>query len=367
MEESFEKKLKEYSADLLLLLAISAELHILLEDEGLQIRHGVTLLAESGEDFESILDCLQKMGAKSCRNLERKTWNIANNMLAVHPYGLYEKNEQIEDFLEVESFTPVILVRGFVPENLQTSNLLVLVGTDEKDDERTNIIKKARENPSEAQQAIRLFKTSEAYLQKRHKHTFFVTLETAAYIFFILYRKDHYEQETDEQYKKLLEAVRYAESEGEKYCGEYDMATCVRKAIEDYLDRADDIRICNVNAVEGDEQMAVEDRQAVLYDEQFYYFPEELLRSACDSLSDVVSLPKIKEELCKKGYLWCNDSRTRNFTVKRQFTNVFGATSRGRFLKIAKKFFENIDSLGLEERRGEEGCISGAFATCPAR
>lgn len=88
-----------------------------------------------------------------------------------------------------------------------------------------------------------------------------------------------------------------------------------------------------------------------MFDEEFYYIPEKILRKACESFRDSVSILSVKRALFDSGFLCCNDAKEGNYTVKKLLTNAYGCSFRPRFLKIKKEFFISGGSLGLEERR----------------
>ena len=356
MEKGYENVSVIYTQDVFLLFNIVVDIQPLLKEENLQIRHGVTLFTESKGGYESLMDAFRRTDAAICKSIAKKEWEVRNNQLALHPWGLYEKDEIVAGFLEEERFTPAVFVYGFVPEQIIAGNLLVF---EEADFEEVCICLKSyldniHKQPDTVQRELRCFKTSNEFLQRINKYDIFTSLIAAANVFCSFYREVHTEEDTKKRYAQFREAIAYAEDMSECNAGEFEMADAVKKAVEAYVDEHPEVVICHADEVDGKAQKAVEDDQIILYDSGWYYLSDKLLGNACKSLRCIVSLPKIKEELCDKGILWCNNLANRSYTVKKQFVNVYGYVTRQHFIKIRRDFFETFDSFGLEERRCHE-------------
>lgn len=343
-----------YEEIIFLLLNIAASIQPLLAEENLQMRHGIVLFAEELDVYEAIIDFCKNAGAVIWNNLSSKN-RVRNDKIALHAYQLYDKRDMLDVFLENENFTPAVVVRGVIPDDLKEKNILPFTSADME--KALIYFKKYKmqmcKNPDVICKELRKFKTSDIYLSCTCKYSIYTAFEAAAYVFGSFYREDHSEEQTRIKYTQLRASISYAAEMAERNSGDYEVSDVVRKAIENYLDGHLEINICRVDEVDGKAQEALEIGNLILYDEAWYYVPEIILSNACSEVRKVVSMPKIKKELQKEGFLWCNDTAQRNFTVKKQLVNIFGGVVRKHFLKIHRCFFETLGSLSLEERRKE--------------
>lgn len=88
--------------------------------------------------------------------------------------------------------------------------------------------------------------------------------------------------------------------------------------------------------------------EAIMFDEQNYFFSEELLRQMCSSLLETVSFVQLKHEMANSGMLEY-DTRCQNFTVRKCIFNTKKMKNeRVRFLKIPKELIMSDEGLPLE-------------------
>ena len=173
---------------------------------------------------------------------------------------------------------------------------------------------------------------------------------TAAEIFCSYFREKHDETQTRELRVILHQAIKQSLELAECYAEDLENADFIKKAIESCVDRNDGIKIGKIDEVEGELAKALQEEEAILFDEEYYYISEKILRKACEFFQDSVSILSVKRALLDSGFLCCNDAKEGNYTVKKLLTNVYGYSFRPRFLKIRKEFFMSGSSLGLEER-----------------
>ena len=90
-------------------------------------------------------------------------------------------------------------------------------------------------------------------------------------------------------------------------------------------------------------------KHVILQDHNNYYFPEKFFKTICEPLLKSVSFLHLKNEMHKNGMLICDDSKHKNFTVKKFFyNNESNEEIRMRFLKFSKEVFETSEGLPLD-------------------
>lgn len=347
-----------FDANIMLLVNVMAEIRPLLMDEGLDFGNGLTLFCEEKAASREIEEFFQSVGAGQCKTLGRSEWKVPNNRIGLHVFGRYEEERRIYEFLQEDTFTPVIIICGMLPDFLRAGqNLIVL---EQGVEIQQAAISQAfqgfcayiRNNPQLLQRQIRLCKSAE-FLRQGGKEPLYISLEAAAEVFCGYFRESHDETQTKEMRISLHQAISQGMGLAECYAEDMESTDFIKKAVENYIDGNSWIRIGSVEEIDGELTKAVERNEAILFDGEFYYLPEKIFRSACELFRNAISVLGVKRALLESGFLCCNDAKEGNFTVKKLLTNVFGYSFRPRFLKIRREFFVSGNSLGLEERRRE--------------
>ena len=341
---------------IMLLVGIMAEVRPILQDEGLDYERGLVIFCENKEIYRQAWGIFQDMGAVKCKSVARKEWKIPNNRMGIYSYNKYDSEKGIFQFLQEEGFSPVLMAFGMAPDYLRREqNIIVLrLGTDMQEAQILHTFQgfcsNIRNNPDLIQRQIRLCRSAE-FLQQACGEPLYISLGTAAEIFCSYFREKHDETQTRELRGILHQAISQSRELAECYAEDLESTGFIKKALENYIDGNGCIQIGKIDEIEGELAKAVQEEEAVLFDEEFYYIPEKILRKACESFRDSVSILSVKRALFDSGFLCCNDAKEGNYTVKKLLTNAYGCSFRPRFLKIKKEFFISGGSLGLEERR----------------
>lgn len=106
--------------------------------------------------------------------------------------------------------------------------------------------------------------------------------------------------------------------------------------------------------VDRTKKMDQESREAVFYDENYYYFTHEMYRkSVKELLLDDKSGIRIKQQLANELLIKCysNNFSKREFFVDFTIINEHGIKERKSGLAIRREFFVETAGVGLEERR----------------
>lgn len=352
MGESKEKGQLDAS-EILLQVGIMAEIYPFMIDGYVELRRGLILYVESQAKCDNVLRYLKGMGAVMINSLKKKRFKVPNYVPGVHLYNLYDKGENIEAFLNCEGIFPVLIVHSIVPESLRgISNLLPLemdesLRTEEILGELKKVRIYVRQAPELVQSEMAKFATSKFEILNRECSPLRRALAASIAVYCKFYRDSHTEIETNQKYLELHKYVKNVERLSQTYSKEINDIEGLKNVIKNYVKRNENLRIGNINELEGDLLRAIQNESAILYDSQYYYMPDQILRESCDEILSEYSILNIKSALQREGFLICNNCRERNYTVKKILTSVYGHSFRKHFLKISRSFFENVGEIGL--------------------
>ena len=88
-----------------------------------------------------------------------------------------------------------------------------------------------------------------------------------------------------------------------------------------------DVVVSNVDNVSGHAYEAMKVDKAILYDEEFYYFPERLIKEIAQPLMETMAIGELKKMLKDQGIIVCNGQ---GYTIKKRFTTMSGYCGRMR-------------------------------------
>ena len=126
----------------------------------------------------------------------------------------------------------------------------------------------------------------------------------------------------------------------------YDVEDEIRSLIWKFLEQST-VQTCAVESVSGEMYRAVKDNNAILYDDEYYYFSERLVKKMVQPLMDTMSIGELKKLLKDQDIIICNGA---GYTIKKRFTTVFGYYDRMRAIKIRKDTLMSDEGLLLEDR-----------------
>lgn len=343
----------------LLLLGICADIHPILKEAGLAIHGGVILYSEEMRGADALIQQLKRIGVIFCRTWKEvpRAEATLNFKIYAHALRRNEDADKILDFLETDEALMAVVAFGILPEYLAfdcVPNRIVFQASEQEMSAIGDVSRILQgfcnfvhEKPAWLIQELQKFKTSKSFGEIQGDY-FLASLSASASCFAAYFRESHDEAETELIQSWLELSIRQVkEWQGEELD---NLPAVVRRAVEAYI-TASDIEICDLDNVDGRVQNALEAGRAVLYDSQFYYLPEDLLKASCEGIVGTNSLLAIKQRLYREGIIQSNSAQSGNYTVKLHYTNVFGAPCRKRFLKFRRQFFVAPGALALEERR----------------
>lgn len=339
-----------------LLLGALAHIHALLEDAGVGVRHGIVLYIGDNGKTNKVLEDLRRYGILEHSLLGKEKPEFPNYRMAVVPFLRSYTLEKLQNYLGQRGFIPAIIVGGALPAYFWEQNVLLLspVGDiQEKEDDSLGFegFKDfAHQNPGFVQQCISAFITSARFKKIREEPGIRISLEATAYVLANFYRQQHDEEETLDFLKVLWGHVERMCQEGFGGYDDANVSLAVSNCLSDYIAASSAVGFFRLGKKE-EEWKWQEGETGILYDNEFYYLTDRVLRLACKPLLDSVSYLAVKAALHQEGTLVCGQAGGAGYTVKRLLHGQDGKMARVRVVKLRRAALEGSGGLTLIERR----------------
>ena len=317
---------------------------------GYDIERGVILVVEdtwqAGEIADAFCEASDAVLIKRKRNEVVRPLNF---QIGLHLYGKLDGEDWITDFLMQKDFLPVVIVAGMVPEPLYERGYIFrldLTGADifEFGGMYRKMATSIMDNLETILYELKNIETSriaKKYSQIEQSNAIRMIIATGL-IWKIVIRIKNDEETTDawmaEYCYFLIKQLRHMDD----FTGRYTVLEAVIRCIFTTVE-ANKMQILHINETTKTER-------AILADEEFYYFPEALLKEICTPLTDTISFLQLKSEMYADGILVCNDGHKKNYTVKVTcFDSVNKKYIRKRFLKLKKECLLTDSGMSLED------------------
>ncbi len=224
-------------------------------------------------------------------------------------------------------------------------------------DQMSEVISYIHQNSSLVYRELRLFsEEANNYMDCYAGGKLWLMLKAAVLVWCTFFRETHAEEETLYERQRLNELVDYFAELPERFSSFDEIGETVGTLLMNYVNEQSDIIVGDADNVDAKLAEALQKKKAILGKGNFYYVPEEILRSACKPIENVISFLKVKRSLYDEGHLVCNNVCGGNYTTKLLITNVYGYTCRPRFVKLTKDLVESATSMGFN-RREDSQCM----------
>lgn len=335
------------------LLAMAAQIYPLLQDQELTPEHGLLAICSNMEVQQNLMSTLKACGAVPVHTCCMKERYPRNYRLY---FGIYQKSlkeQKVIDFLEDMSVMK-LLIGTLISESLCSQYEDSLLIFDESVGARADVeaaqceIERfavyVRKNPEVIFREIQLFRRSIADGAERKVA---LMLKATVCVWCEYLRETMQQQQVQKEKERLFKLVDEWLEMSEGYL-DFDLfGRNIGEMVVNYVNEHEDILLGQVDKVDSMMTKAIDQGRGVLENRECFFVPEELLREACMPLGDTISFLAIKRGLHQEGYLLCNNLKNGNYTTKLLVTNVYGYTSRPRFLKLKKELFESSTSMGF--------------------
>lgn len=345
---------------LLLTLYTGSFLRFLMEDLGYALDEGIVLIADNelrARQFVSEYNNNIEDSGYKVENFKKKKPQIPNYACGFLYLRRGINEEDVLNFLEEKDFLPVVVCGGFLPQYLRDSHYIFRLKTEEmealSDKNTAKKLDRFREFiidhvPYICEMIAGLEKcivVSEYKVPKEMKKLFSIFAgisrvyalylcmtesERAMVDFFNLYIR-----ESRERIEKIQD---FADGE--------EIPEVLSKLVWQYLYEHKEVYIVDADNIVGEAYTAIYKKSAIIFDDEYYWFPHELFMKICEPLLQTMSQPELKRRLRDEDILYCNYA---DYTVKKCLTNSYGVTERIRVLLVHKDCLLSPENLRLED------------------
>lgn len=335
-----------------------------LERDGYILDKGCIFILEDDFVAGQMQEAMIRMWHAKKVDTKKDIEELCNYEIGVHCYRKYDSVSIIEKFLNEKKFFPILLVAGVLPEDLIEKGYAFYFGDSvERIFDMSEEYKKMKELTKQldmVENVIQRVKNGELFQRYNRKDKYawcMKVLIATSEIWGLIYKQEFEEAAVrnwkDQYCKTLTEQL-------DRMDDLYDIADVeemVKRYIFLYLQRRKTLRFVDAH------EAVCEMHNSLLYDEEAVYFPEKMLKEACEPAKESVSFAQLKREMEIAGMLICNASKKRNFTVKKNiFDEEKAMVVRVRLVKIKRdklrlpdgmdiiKYFEMMEENSYENR-----------------
>ena len=336
-----------------------AFLRPLLQRYGLDADCGLTLIFDSehcAHLFEKA--ATKNLNAMSIRSL-KETKNVRNFAMGLHVYKQNEDISGLIEFLLEDKFFPIVLVGSRIPAALREEGYFMRMSVKDPEqvekfvDRFENFKSYVIQNVHEVSTALSRLRRSKLVTESRVDDEYGKIrkcLKSVGHIWKLSVWATGTEAEAEDFWRGYLSAVDEVIGKFGDYAGAFELGTEIVELVWNYIGSHVEVKISLAEKVSTSAFEAIKKNEAVLFDADYYYFPEKLVKTICLPLMDVMSRTELKEKLKGDGIIQCNGD---GFTVKKKFWTVSGTSGRYRALKFPKDVLVSVDGFRLEDMYGE--------------
>lgn len=293
---------------------------------------------------EIILRIWQAQEVKSKKDVEK----ICNYQIGIHCYQKYDSIREVSEFLQEKNFLPILLVAGVLPEELidhgyafhVTDGVEQISGMSEEYRRLTELVDLVEmlqyevKNTKNETSCKDMCDNKFEWIQKIFSAT--------AEIWATIYKDEFADSEIADWKKSYCRELSRQLGQMEELYDIAEVEELVKCYIGEYLQRHSQIKFAYVK------NPICKGNEIVLYDDEALYFPEKMLKEACEPIKQSISFLQLKRDMESSGMLICNATEKRNFTVKKSiFNSEEGEIIRVRFVKIAREKLRLPDGMDL--------------------
>lgn len=355
------------SREILSLLFLSAQVYPLMQSLGLTPEQGVLVCTENLQIQRTLVNDLKKLGAKQVKIRAFKKESKRNYILYFSLIQRCDRESDVLEFLDEAMAMKMMLVPIYLQDYLIeqyagtylvfSEEQMISDGKQQIYDQMGEVIPYIHQNSSLVYRELRLFsEENNNCMDCCVGGKLWFMLKAAVLVWTAYFRETHTEKETLYERRRLNELVDYFAELPERFSSFDEIGETVGTLLLNYVNEQSDVIVGDADYVDSKLADAIQRKQGILEQGNFYYVPEEVLRAACKPIENVISFLKVKRSLYDEGHLVCNNVCGGNYTTKLLVTNVYGYTCRPRFIKLRKEIVESATSIGFK-RREDSQCM----------
>ena len=328
----------------------------LLQATDTDIDLGVVVLMDSNTQARLwCQECESKVDGKIIQKL--KSTKVLNYQAGVHMLKDGDNVEDIKDFLMKCEFLPTLVVSGILPFFLREDSYVFRIRNAGSISAFSEEYKAFREfvieNVGFVKKSIlqylneeNLHNSNEYSDKYSDKYPAFRVLDVIGYIWELYYANNCSEASAENFCKAYMADISEIVKGFDDYSDYCDIEEEISSLIWNFLMEHVDVVVSNVDNVSGHAYEAMKVDKAILYDEEFYYFPERLIKEIAQPLMETMAIGELKKMLKDQGIIVCNGQ---GYTIKKRCTTMSGYCGRMRAIKVQKTMLSFQDNLMLED------------------
>lgn len=336
----------------LMLISGLAFLRPLLRDAGFDTDEGLVLLFDTSkiarQFFAACTECLNATEVGSLK----KDVTAENYQAGFHICRPSDDPDLLEDFLLNKDFLPVVISGGQIPTCLEEPYIIrissepfnvIIYDFFEEFDEFADYVIENTETVVERLETVDISRFLQVSAVGNEDVLILQTFLAVGVIW-----DDFIQSVTPSQefFEDFFLQCAYMVKKMRDFFDHIDMKDEISDMFFQYLEDHPEIKISHANEVTSVGLNAIEACKAILYDTDFYYIPERLVKKICEPLLATKSLGTLKKQLAGEGIIERNSD---GYTVKKKFWTVYGNSDRMRAIKFKKEALLSREGLNLEE------------------
>lgn len=335
-----------------------AVLRFVLKDFDYVMDEGLVLIANDeiqARRFVTEFCCKSQGSIVEVSGWKKRRQKLGNYCSGIMKLKKSTSEEEATEFLAEKEFLPIIICGGILPDYLRCNRYIFRLQEEDIEDVSAKEFKLecmgfrsyCIENMSEVCQTLRELGSSVAITEYAGMNGYeaiygFSIAVGAIYVRFL--RRTHLERETLEFFKAYIKETAKRLQKIPEFASGDEIPEMLSTCVWEYMYENSEIILADAEAVGSAAYEALNKQQAVLFDDEFYYFPDKLLMEICRT--ETMSSPELKEKLNELEIIYCYGG---DKTVKKTITLSYGIQKRVRLLWVRKEYLFSPDNLRLED------------------
>lgn len=336
-------------------------LHAMMREAGYFVEDGIVIVLDDDLQAKQFVTNLIFASGGVFRSTnawkQRKRPKIFNYCGCFFPISKQTSDGEIEEFLAEKEFFPIVVCGGVLPNCARSHAYIFRLGKEDVLESRLEELKEEfgewkRFVVKNSQLVYQTILEVERSIAAEHAVEFgeyksvFLFLACIEKIYSLYLSSFKTEREVvDFSNAFMCEVGKTIEMFTEFHTTDL-LQEAFRNKVWEYISSNEEVRIIDIENVDGKAYEFIQKKQGILFDVKYYYVPNKLFEIICEPLLTTLSIPELKLRMKEEGMISCNSV---DFTVKKQFTTVYGTTERLRVLRIEKEKLMSEENLLLED------------------
>lgn len=347
-----------------MLVSLLGEYHAPLKFSGHSQIRGLVIYNNSLSSNDHMISLLLQLDdTKRITSIKCSSFSVPNNALCFYLPTKYDREDNLQFYLNQDNFQSVILCTGMLPDCLQESDIISLPLSNFHPDsvclnELNDCKQYFRNRPEYLTAALTAAVSSKYYrqIQVEFDSVLIERLTIVSEIFLYWYRATHAEQEAEIKRNAMHDCLTQLFCDHINCFDDIDVADVFIRTLYEYLDNHADISYCNKDMVEGKALENLKNDRTILWDDKYYFINPTLMKEMYAPLLSSLGERTLLNNLVREGLILPDSNVNHNLTRKKVICTAYGPM-RKRFYYLSKEALQTYNDLSIEER-GENNDVS---------